>query len=160
MGVFSSMRRRVASAESAFLIHDLLLDAARDGTARSAAIEDLDVAAKTGTTSERRDAWLAGYAAGVVTVVWVGRDDAKPLGLTGTSAAAPLWKAFIERAVRARPPRTVERPEGIVDHWVDPKTGLLVRPSNRRARAEIFRRGAVPRRDRFWRADEKVPVVY
>ena len=111
---FKTGSRQVANAETAYLIHDLLLDAARDGTARAAAVDGLEVAAKTGTTSERRDAWLAGYAGGVVAVVWVGRDDAKPLGLTGTGAAAPLWKAFMERAVRARPPRVVARPEGVV----------------------------------------------
>ncbi len=157
---FKIREKRVTSAETAFLIHDLLLDAARDGTAGRAAIRDLVVAAKTGTSSERRDAWLAGYSEGVVAVVWVGRDDAKPLGLTGSGAAAPLWKAFMERAVRARPPNPMTRPEGIVSHWVDSETGLRVRPSNRHARAEIFRRGAVPRRDRFWRADEGVPVIY
>ena len=157
---FKTQSRRVASAEAAYLIHDLLLEAARDGTARAAAVEGLAVAAKTGTTSERRDAWLAGYAGGVVAVVWVGRDDAKPLGLTGTGAAAPLWQAFMERAARARPPRAVARPEGILSHWVDADTGLLVRQSNPRAKAEIFRRGAMPRRDRFWRVDEEVPVVY
>ncbi len=54
----------------------------------------------------------------------------------------------------------MSRPAGIVDLWIDPETGLLVRGSKRRARAEIFRRGAEPRRDRFWRTDEAVPVIY
>src|SRR5262249_48936765 len=61
------MRRRVVSDASAFLAIDLLRDTAALGTARAAAIPGLVVAAKTGTTSEQRDAWLAGAAGGLVT---------------------------------------------------------------------------------------------
>jgi len=43
--------------------------------------------------------------------------------------------------------------------YVDPATGLLVRESSRHARKEVFRVGALPRRDRFWRADKSPPVV-
>ena len=157
---FKPERKRVTSPESAYLIRDLMLGAARGGTARAAAIEGFEVAAKTGTTSERRDAWLAGHAGGLVTVVWVGRDDSKPLGLTATRAAAPLWQRFMERAVKARPRRSVARPEGIVSLWVDTETGLLVRQTNKRARPELFRRGSQPRRDRFWRVAEAMPVVW
>ncbi len=156
---FKPRRRKVSRPETAYLVHDLLLDAARRGTAGAAAVEGLAVAAKTGTTSERRDAWLAGYAGSVVAVVWVGRDDNQPLGLTGTAAAAPLWKRFMEHAVPARPPRPRPRPEGVMTLYVDSKTGLLVREANPRAHPELFRRGALPRRDRFWRYDRDLPVI-
>ncbi len=156
---FAARGRRVASAETAFLVRDLLVSAAAEGTARGAAIPGLAVAAKTGTTSDLRDAWLAGEAGGLVSVVWVGRDDSKPLGLTGGEAAAPLWKLFMERAVRTRTPREPSRPDGVITRHVDPRTGLRVGPGHRRARAELFRRGALPRRARFWRADPPVPVV-
>ena len=144
---FKVESQRVSDPETAFLIRDLMLGAAREGTARSAAIEGFEVAAKTGTTSERRDAWLAGHAGGLVTVVWVGRDDAKPLDLTGTLAAAPLWKRFMARAIKARPPYRVQRPDGVVSLTVDSKTGLLVRRTHRRATAELFHRDARPPRE-------------
>jgi len=156
---FRRRDRRVSRPETAYLVRDLLADAARDGTARAAAFDGTEVAAKTGTTSERRDAWLAGTAGSLATVVWIGRDDGTPLGLTGTEAAAPLWRRFMERAVESRPPQTPERPDGIVVRHVDRRTGLLVRPSNRRSYPELFRRGALPRRDRFWRVDPAAPVV-
>ena len=152
-------RRRVVSAESAYLAIDLLRDAAALGTARAAAIPGLVVAAKTGTTSEQRDAWLAGHAGGLVTVVWVGRDDGRPLGLTGSTAAAPLWRDFMRRAVPLRPPHRLERPPHVVDRFVDAETGLLVRSFNPRAQREVFRADVLPPRDRFWRTDEDVPVV-
>ena len=150
---------RVVSPASAYLAIDLLRDAAAYGTARSAAISGLVVAAKTGTTSEQRDAWLAGHAGGLVTVVWVGRDDGRPLGLTGREAAAPLWREFMRRGVSLRPPHHLERPLRVVDRYVDAESGLLVRSFNPRARRDVFREDALPPRDRFWRIDEDVPVV-
>ena len=156
---FKARGRRVASEESAYLVRDLMVSAASEGTARNAELPGVEVAAKTGSTSDLRDAWLAGEADGLVAVVWVGRDDSKPLGLTGSAAAAPLWKRFMERAVHTRTPREVPRPDAIVTRFFDPRTGLLVRQGHRRARPEIFRRGALPRRARFWRADPAMPVV-
>ncbi len=147
------------SPASAYLAIDLLRDAATLGTARAAAIPGLVVAAKTGTTSEQRDAWLAGHAGGLVTVVWVGRDDGRPLGLTGSEAAAPLWREFMRRAVPLRPPHRLERPPLVVDRYVDSETGLLVRDFNPRAMREVFREDVLPPRDRFWRIDTDVPVV-
>lgn len=149
----------VASDETTWIVRDLLLDAARRGTARAASIDGLEVAAKTGTSSGRRDAWLAGWAGSVVTVVWVGRDDDRPLGLTGSQAAAPLWKRFMEKAVPARPDFAPRRPARILELYIDTTTGLLVRARNPDARLELFRRGALPRRDRFWRIDEPVPAL-
>ena len=152
-------RRRVVGAATAWLVTELLRDAAREGTARAAAVDGLVVAAKTGTTSEQRDAWLAGHAEGLVTVVWVGRDDGKPLGLTGSAAAAPLWRDFVRRGARLRPARALEAPTQLVERHVDQRTGLLVRKWNPHSRLEVFRVGAMPPRDRFWRRDEPVPVL-
>ena len=159
MARFRVRDRRVVRAETAFLIADLLRDAAAEGTARGVALEGRRVAAKTGTTSERRDAWLAGWENGIVTVVWVGRDDAEPLGLTGAVAAAPVWKSFMEKAVGTRPDRSEPRPSGIVELWIDPETGLLVRSINPRAEHELFQRGHLPRRDRFFRVDPEEVVI-
>lgn len=151
--------KRVVDAGSAFLVHHLLTDVVENGTAQNAALDHYSAAAKTGTSSEKRDAWLAGSANGIVTVVWIGRDDGKPLGLTGSRAAAPLWRSFMQQAVAIRPRRGYPPPEGLVERWVDQRTGLLVRSSNRHARKEWFRRGVVPRRDRFWRADPASPII-
>ena len=92
-------------------------------------------------------------------VVWVGLDGGGRLGLTGAAAAGPPLRRFMTEAVPARPDRPVKMPHGIVERYVDPRTGLLVRDFNRRARKELFRLGAQPPRDRFWRADKPTPVV-
>ncbi|MEM8931114.1 MAG: penicillin-binding transpeptidase domain-containing protein, partial [Acidobacteriota bacterium] len=156
---FGERQRQVVEPASAFLVHDLLRDVARKGTAEGANIEHLPIAAKTGTSSDRRDAWLAGYVGNLVVVVWVGRDDDRPLGLTGSAGAAPLWRAFVERATPAWPWQSIERPRGIVTRHIDPTTGLRVVRLHPRAEPELFRSGALPPRDRWFRDDEPVDVI-
>ena len=72
------------------------------GASRAARISASGAFGKTGTSSERRDAWFAGGAGSVVTVVWVGLDDGAPLGLSGAEAAAPIWREFTAVAVGGR----------------------------------------------------------
>ena len=152
-------RRRVVDGEAAYLVRDVMKSAVAEGTAAAGRLEGLDVAAKTGSSSALRDAWFAGHAGSLVAVVWIGLDDSAPLGLTGASAAGPLWREFMKAAVPARPGFVQQVPKGIVEDWVDPMTGLRVSSRNQRARKEIFRRGALPPRNRFWRVDRSVPVV-
>jgi penicillin-binding protein 1B len=149
---------RVVAPETAFLVRDLMRDAVLRGTARAARLPGLNAAGKTGTSSERRDAWFVGDAGSVVTVVWVGLDDGSPLGLSGTAAAAPLWRTFMSRAVPARPPHSIPTPGDVVVRAVDPKTGLRVRPGRRGAISDLFHDGNLPPRDWFFFSDP-VPVI-
>jgi len=74
------------------------------GTGVHAAIAGYDIAGKTGTTSDYRDAWFDGFTGGLTTVVWIGRDDNTPMrGITGGSAPAAFWRAFMLRAVHRLP---------------------------------------------------------
>jgi len=74
------------------------------GTGTAAAIPGKDVAGKTGTTSDFKDAWFCGFTGGVTTVVWMGRDDARPMAhIAGGSAPAQLWRAFMVTALRRLP---------------------------------------------------------
>ena len=81
------------------------------------------------------------------------------LGLTGSVAAAPMWKAFMERAVAARPGHDVSKPRGVVVRRVNPRSGLLYGRNSKRGREELFRSQALPRRNRFWRRDREMPVI-
>jgi penicillin-binding protein 1A len=66
------------------------------GTGARAKIAGYDLAGKTGTTSDYRDAWFVGYTGGFVTAVWVGRDDNTPMKrVTGGGAPAEIWRAFM-----------------------------------------------------------------
>ena len=71
------------------------------GTATGAAIPGYDLAGKTGTTSDFRDAWFDGYTGGFVTVVWVGRDDNSEMNrVTGGQTPASIWKTFMSSALK------------------------------------------------------------
>ena len=84
----------VAAPASVYLLTTALQGVVREGTARSLINwlpAEMNVAGKTGTTDDLRDSWFAGYTGDRVAVVWVGRDDNKPIGLTGSSGALTIW---------------------------------------------------------------------
>lgn len=151
--------RKVADPSAAYLVRDLLRTAVEEGTATSGALEGIEVAAKTGTSSELRDAWFAGVAGSVVTVVWVGLDDSGKLGLTGAAAAGPVWHDFMEKAVPARAGHLLERPRDVVEMWVQERTGLLVREGRLGARAELYRKGTLPPKKRWWKIDTPMEPI-
>ena len=74
------------------------------GTGTKAAVPGYDLAGKTGTTSDYKDAWFCGFTGGFTTVVWMGRDDNAPMRrITGGSAPAELWKTYMARALKRLP---------------------------------------------------------
>jgi penicillin-binding protein 1A len=95
-------------------IRSVLENVVRAGTGRRAAIAGYETFGKTGTTNEYSDAWFAGGLPGLVTVVYAGHDDHESLGRPGTggAVAAPVWKAFVEKAVTRLPVREHFVPSG------------------------------------------------
>jgi len=72
----------------------------RIGTGTHAAVKGYDLAGKTGTTSDYRDAWFMGYTGGFVTAVWVGRDDNTPMRkVTGGGVPAGIWRDYMVQAL-------------------------------------------------------------
>ena len=63
------------------------------GTGRFSPLADSGVAGKTGTSDNYRDSWLAGYDANSLAIVWIGRDDNQPHGLSGSRGALRVWNA-------------------------------------------------------------------
>ncbi len=85
--------KRATTPAKAFLISSLLQSVVSDGTARSLGARGVTfpTAGKTGTTDNNRDAWYIGYTPDLVTLVWVGFDDARSTHATGAGAALPIW---------------------------------------------------------------------
>jgi penicillin-binding protein 1A len=112
--------------EIAYLMNRVLAGVMTDGTGQAAAGLGRNVAGKTGTTDENTDAWFVGYAPNLAVGVWVGFDEPRSLGKreTGAVAALPIWKAFMEEALRALPEQEFARPEGITVVAIDRHTGL------------------------------------
>lgn len=82
-------------------MNDMMRGVITSGTGTGANISGYDLAGKTGTTSDYRDAWFAGYTGGFVTVVWVGRDDNTPMkNVTGGGTPAAIWKTFMTSSLK------------------------------------------------------------
>ncbi len=74
------------------------------GTGTHANFPGHDFAGKTGTTSDYKDAWFCGFTGGITTVVWTGRDDAKPMQrIMGASAPSEIWRSYMMAAVKRLP---------------------------------------------------------
>ena len=138
--------RRVAAADSVFLVTRMLQSVLDGGTAAAARrLGFLPLAAgKTGTTDGLRDAWFAGFTPSLLTVVWVGMDNGSALGLTGAQAALPIWSDFMRHALAGRPSPELDVPPGITFVEVDPATGLLATPRCPDPLRESFRDGTEP----------------
>jgi penicillin-binding protein 1A len=75
-----------------------------EGTGTKAAVPGFDLAGKTGTTSDYKDAWFCGFTGGLTTVVWMGRDDNTPMRrITGGLAPAELWHDYMKLALKKLP---------------------------------------------------------
>ena len=108
--------RQTLEEAPSYLMHWAMTKVLRNGTARSAyryLPGTAVMAGKTGTTNDLRDAWFAGFGADRVGVIWVGRDDYKPMGFTGSSGALPIWSRTMRdlgaRSLDMIPPADVEQ---------------------------------------------------
>jgi penicillin-binding protein 1B len=135
----------VLEPQLAYLMTDVLEGVFERGTARSAAkLGFAGVAAgKTGSSDGLRDAWFVGYTPRVLALVWVGYDDNRPVGLTGSTAALPIWVDLIRR-IGADDADPFPRPDGLVRVRVDPTTGQRAARGCPSTRDEIFVRGTAP----------------
>lgn len=117
--------QRSLPPEANFLTNYALQQVVKEGTGRRANSlgNNLNIAGKTGTTNDYRDAWFAGYSGNYVSVVWVGRDDNKPIGLSGGTGALPVWVDYMRRLKLT--PVAMAEPEGIEWLWLENNSGKL-----------------------------------
>ncbi len=137
---------RVASPATTYLVTDMLRSVMDEGTGAGARAEGflLDAAGKSGTTNDLRDAWFVGFTPELLTVVWVGFDDNRPLGLSGTQAALPIWTRFMRQALKGHANTAFVVPDGVTFAEIDPETGDLASPACPRVAREVFLTGTEP----------------
>ncbi|WP_286263384.1 penicillin-binding protein 1A [Thalassotalea atypica] len=163
---------RVISAQNAFLITEGLNEAiwgadwstspGWQGTGfRGRKLKRRDIAGKTGTTNESKDAWFSGFSRRIVATSWIGFDDhSRNLGKTtfnrnldknqitgkefGAKSAQPAWISFMRTALNDLPFEPFEPPENIVSVRIDKATGKLTTKTDRSSLFEYFQSGTVP----------------
>lgn len=138
---------RVLDKENAYQITSMLQDVIRIGTGhRARELGRNDLAGKTGTTNDQRDAWFTGFNPDIATTVWVGFDKVKPLGKneTGGRLALPIWMDFMRDALQGQLQKPWKKPAGMVTVKIDADTGMRAGPSTKKFAFETFRADNVP----------------
>lgn len=139
------MARPYLSVSGSYVMTDILktVFTAGSGVSARSFAKGKHIAGKTGTTSKLRDAWFAGYSPDTVIVVWIGRDDNKPIGLTGASGALPLWCKLMEKSLAKDPFRDFPVPDGI-------RFFKVSSPGNGKMETMAFIKGTEPHRTKVF----------
>ena len=138
---------RVIDARNRYLMYSMMQDVIRQGTATKAReLGRKDLAGKTGTTNDQRDAWFNGFNRHLVANAWVGFDDNSKLGRgeVGGRAALPAWMAFMRVALKDIPDEEPVMPPDMVTVRIDPNTGAKATAATEGAIFEIFRAENAP----------------
>jgi len=145
------------SPANAYVMTDVMTDVIQRGTAQAAkSLGRRDLAGKTGTTNDRRDAWFVGYNADVAAAAWIGFDQERSLGDNeeGGRTALPMWIGFMQEALRDRPEHRLPEPPGVVRMWVDRSSGRPTAAGASGALFEAFLETRVPQAGMLDEADE------
>lgn len=147
--VITNPAPRIITPQISFLMNSLLRDVVERGTATQAKeLGRSDLAGKTGTTNEQRDAWFNGFTPDIAASAWVGFDNSQSLGKgeTGGKAALPMWIEFMKTALKNVPEKPLTPPEGIVQAYINPGDGLLLDPNSKGGIQEFFTAETAPKR--------------
>ncbi len=118
--------QQTIDASAAYILNYGLQQVMSSGTGRaaySAFPTDLKLAGKSGTTNDTRDSWFAGYSGNYLSVVWLGLDNNKVTGLTGSSGALPVW-INVMKQLRQKPVN-LRQTENVQWQWIDRSSGYL-----------------------------------
>ncbi|MEI6145369.1 MAG: penicillin-binding protein 1B [Methylococcales bacterium] len=122
--------KQAVDPAATYIVNTMMQEVMHEGTGHAAYAsfpKDYGLVGKTGTTNDAKDSWFAGYTGDYLSVVWVGRDDNKPIGLTGATGALPIWTALMQKI--STQAVNLIAPDNVKLMWVDSESGLLNRDS-------------------------------
>ena len=139
-------RERILDARTAYQLVSMMEGVIREGTGRRIRSLGIPLGGKTGTTNDAADAWFIGFSPDLVVGVFVGFDQPRSLGQgeEGSSVAVPIFKDFMETALKDQPGIPFRVPGGIRLVRVNADTGLLMQPGDRNVIFEAFIPGTEP----------------
>jgi len=139
-------RPQIADPISAYQIVHILEGVVERGTGRRISTIGKPLAGKTGTSNDSLDTWFVGFSPDLAVGVFVGFDEPKSLGKheTGSSVAAPIFKDFMEAALKDKPGTPFRIPPGVRLIRINHDTGLRAEPGDRSVIFEAFRPGETP----------------
>jgi penicillin-binding protein 1A len=138
----SNVAQQVVKPQNIWIIQSMMRDVIQYGTGRKAkSLNRPDLAGKTGTTNDQRDAWFSGYNSSLVTISWVGFDQFLPLGNseTGGRAALPMWIKYMKVVLEDVPEIRRDPPPGLTSILINRKTGLPAHTNDTDTFFETFR---------------------
>lgn len=132
---------QVMSEQTAYQVTTILEGVIKRGTGKKLRDLQLNLAGKTGTTNENTDAWFIGFTSNLVIGVYVGMDNPEPLGKfeTGSKAALPIFREFIENSVKKSEARPFKVPEKMTLMVVDPLTGEKAKFNSKNTIIEAYK---------------------
>jgi len=120
---------QAVSPEAVYTLDRLMIEVMERGTGRAAKRSlppGLVVAGKTGTSNDYRDSWFAGFSGSHLVVAWVGHDDNRPTGLTGTTGGLAVWSRLMGSIITSSFEPML--PESLEHRWVDYFSGRETSP--------------------------------
>ena len=125
----------------AFMINDILKEAAQRGTGRK--INELgrkDFAAKTGTSNDAESTWFTGFNENILTTVWFGYDNPASLGNNefGSTTSLPIWLNYKKQIIDTIPKGKFKKPSGLIARKINLETGELAKPEDESVKFELF----------------------
>ena len=144
-------REQIADPRTTYQMVSILEGVVQRGTGVRLKSLGRPLAGKTGTTNESRDAWFMGFTPDLVVGVFTGFDNPRSLGKheTGSSVAVPIFKSFMEQALKDLPPTPFRKPEGIKNIRINAKTGVRAKPGDENVIWESFLSGTEPGDDMY-----------
>ena len=137
--------KQAVDPAATYIVNTMMQEVMHYGTGSSAYKSfpgNYGLVGKTGTTNDAKDSWFAGYSGDYLSVVWIGRDDNKPAGLTGSTGALPVWTSIMKQI--STQPVVLNAPDNITKAWVDPYSGAVTSQSCGAAREYPYIAGSVP----------------
>tara|TARA_Y100000590_G_scaffold444987_1_gene576488 strand:+ start:1479 stop:3818 length:2340 start_codon:yes stop_codon:yes gene_type:complete len=140
--IISNNFKQVISPESAYQITSILEGAIQRGTGKGLRDLNLDLAGKTGTTNKNTDAWFIGFTSNLVIGVYIGYDEPKSLGRyeTGAKTAMPVFRNFIQQAVKKIDARPFKVAKNIKMMVINPLTGKKANFGSKKTIIEAYKK--------------------